>query len=151
MTAGRRIPFMSLEDTRRYVEARDDSILPLDVRERDAYLAGHLPGAHHIPRGELELINIRVALRYRVREDQLEEFVLHGDRADALIGRVAESVLAEWVAGRDVDRVLLQGQTDLGDLLAKETQRRLEPYQIGVEVQQANVAHLFDPQTGRRL
>src|SRR5262245_39221517 len=95
--------------------------------------------------GDHNLINVRVALRYRVREDQLEEYVLHRDRADALIGRVAESVLAEWVAGRDVDQVLLQGQVVLGDWVVSETQRQLEPYAIGVEIQQANVAHLFAP------
>jgi rhodanese-related sulfurtransferase len=27
----------------------------LDVRERDAYESGHIPGAVHLPRGQLEL------------------------------------------------------------------------------------------------
>jgi rhodanese-related sulfurtransferase len=27
----------------------------LDVREKDAFARGHLPGARHIPRGQLEL------------------------------------------------------------------------------------------------
>ena len=27
----------------------------LDVREKDAFDAGHLPGARHVPRGQLEL------------------------------------------------------------------------------------------------
>jgi len=27
----------------------------LDVREKDAFAAGHIPGAQHLPRGQLEL------------------------------------------------------------------------------------------------
>ena len=27
----------------------------LDIREKDAFEAGHAPGAHHLPRGQLEL------------------------------------------------------------------------------------------------
>jgi rhodanese-related sulfurtransferase len=27
----------------------------LDVREKDAFTAGHIPGARHLPRGQLEL------------------------------------------------------------------------------------------------
>ncbi len=53
--AARVVPFMSLEEVRRHVEARDRGLLLLDVRERDAYLAARLPGAIHVPRGELEL------------------------------------------------------------------------------------------------
>jgi len=30
-------------------------LVVLDVRERDAFLAGHIPGALHLPRGQLEL------------------------------------------------------------------------------------------------
>jgi glyoxylase-like metal-dependent hydrolase (beta-lactamase superfamily II)/rhodanese-related sulfurtransferase len=53
--AARMVTFMSLEEVRRQVELRDAGLLLLDVREKDAYLAGHLPGAIHLPRGELEL------------------------------------------------------------------------------------------------
>jgi membrane protease subunit HflK len=97
--------------------------------------------------GDHNLINVRVVLRYQVRNDEasLVEYVLNRDRADALIARVAEGALAEWVAARGIDDVLLQGQVDLGGWLVQETQRRLEEYQIGVKVQHANVAHLFPP------
>jgi glyoxylase-like metal-dependent hydrolase (beta-lactamase superfamily II)/rhodanese-related sulfurtransferase len=33
----------------------DPSFVVLDVREKDAFDAGHLPGARHLPRGQLEL------------------------------------------------------------------------------------------------
>jgi membrane protease subunit HflK len=95
--------------------------------------------------GDHNLINVRVVLRYKVREDQLEEFVLHRDRVDALISRAAESVLAEWISQRGVDEVLLQGQVGLGQWLVDKTKHRLREYNIGIEIEQANVAHLFAP------
>jgi rhodanese-related sulfurtransferase len=35
--------------------ARQNNLIVLDVREKDAYDAGHLPGAMFLPRGQLEL------------------------------------------------------------------------------------------------
>jgi glyoxylase-like metal-dependent hydrolase (beta-lactamase superfamily II) len=52
--ARRVVPFMAMDElVRRLAGARDLAIL--DVRERDAYEAGHLPGAIHLARGQLEL------------------------------------------------------------------------------------------------
>jgi glyoxylase-like metal-dependent hydrolase (beta-lactamase superfamily II)/rhodanese-related sulfurtransferase len=53
--AARDIAFMSMAEAHRQVEHADGALLLLDVREREAFRAGHLPGAHNIPRGELEL------------------------------------------------------------------------------------------------
>ncbi|VTU12898.1 Beta-lactamase hydrolase-like protein [Variovorax sp. SRS16] len=49
------VPFMSLVELKARVEAREDNLIVLDVRERDAYEAGHVPGARLLPRGQLEL------------------------------------------------------------------------------------------------
>jgi glyoxylase-like metal-dependent hydrolase (beta-lactamase superfamily II)/rhodanese-related sulfurtransferase len=53
--AARRIAFMSMEEVRQRVSEHDAELIVLDVRERDAYEAAHIPGARHIPRGQLEL------------------------------------------------------------------------------------------------
>jgi len=53
--AASRISFMSLEEVRHRVDTGDGSLVILDVRERDAYDAGHVPGARHLPRGQLEI------------------------------------------------------------------------------------------------
>ena len=49
------IPFMSMDELRARVEATPADLIVLDVRERDAYEAGHIPGARLLPRGQLEL------------------------------------------------------------------------------------------------
>jgi membrane protease subunit HflK len=62
-----------------------------------------------------------------------------------LLTRVAETALAEWVAGRGVDEVLLRGKETLPRWLVSETQKRVEPYGLGVRVQVANISHLYPP------
>jgi glyoxylase-like metal-dependent hydrolase (beta-lactamase superfamily II) len=52
--AAAKTPFMSLAELGARV-GRGRDIVVLDVRERDAYAAGHVPGARHLPRGQLEL------------------------------------------------------------------------------------------------
>ena len=49
------VPFMSLEELKGRVEGGDPDLIILDVRERDAFEAGHIAGAQLLPRGQLEL------------------------------------------------------------------------------------------------
>jgi modulator of FtsH protease HflK len=114
------------------------------------YRTGQDDDAQATPPGQLltgdhNLVNVQVVIAYTVRESQVEDYVLQADRADDLVARAAEAVLAEWVAARPVDDVLLQGPAALRGWLVEQTQQRLEPYRLGVEVQQADVAHLFPP------
>jgi rhodanese-related sulfurtransferase len=53
--AALKVPFMSLADLRNCVQVRDPDLIILDVREREAFERAHLPGARHLPRGQLEL------------------------------------------------------------------------------------------------
>jgi glyoxylase-like metal-dependent hydrolase (beta-lactamase superfamily II)/rhodanese-related sulfurtransferase len=49
------VPFMSLAELKASVESGKSELIVLDVRERDAFDAGHIPGAQLLPRGQLEL------------------------------------------------------------------------------------------------
>jgi glyoxylase-like metal-dependent hydrolase (beta-lactamase superfamily II) len=49
------VPFMSLAELKASLDGRRGELMVLDVRERDAYEAGHILGALHLPRGQLEL------------------------------------------------------------------------------------------------
>jgi glyoxylase-like metal-dependent hydrolase (beta-lactamase superfamily II)/rhodanese-related sulfurtransferase len=49
------VPFMSLAELKACLESGNHPLTVLDVRERDAFEAGHIPGAQLLPRGQLEL------------------------------------------------------------------------------------------------
>ncbi len=53
--AAAKVPFMSLEELKARIASHPESLLVLDVREREAYEQGHIPGARLLPRGQLEL------------------------------------------------------------------------------------------------
>jgi membrane protease subunit HflK len=95
--------------------------------------------------GDHNLVNVQVVLHYSVNDREVVPFIEQGDRADGLIARAAETVLAEWVAARAIDDVLLQGKTQLPLVLVRGTQERIEAYHLGVRIHDADVAHLFPP------
>lgn len=49
------MPFVSLDELAARLGQKRNDFAILDVRERDAYAAGHVPGALHLARGQLEL------------------------------------------------------------------------------------------------
>ena len=49
------VPFMSLGELNERVKQGGHDLVVLDVREREAYERGHVPGARLLPRGQLEL------------------------------------------------------------------------------------------------
>jgi glyoxylase-like metal-dependent hydrolase (beta-lactamase superfamily II)/rhodanese-related sulfurtransferase len=49
------VPFMSLAELKSRTDSSANEMIILDVRERDAFEQGHIPGAILLPRGQLEL------------------------------------------------------------------------------------------------
>jgi glyoxylase-like metal-dependent hydrolase (beta-lactamase superfamily II)/rhodanese-related sulfurtransferase len=49
------VPFMSLAELNERIGGNSRDLVILDVREKGAFEAGHIPGAMHLPRGQLEL------------------------------------------------------------------------------------------------
>jgi membrane protease subunit HflK len=107
-------------------------------------------GQERMPDGQLltgdhNLINLRVELNYTIDADQVDKFVIQADRVDSLLARAAESALADWVAARTVDDVLLRGKQLLPVWLVAELSRRLLAYDLGVNVGKASVTYLSPP------
>ena len=53
--ASAQVPFMAMDELLRRLDARPNDFVILDIREKDAFASGHVPGAMHLPRGQLEL------------------------------------------------------------------------------------------------
>jgi glyoxylase-like metal-dependent hydrolase (beta-lactamase superfamily II) len=53
--AAAKVPFMSLPELKARMGGAESPLMVLDVREKDAFDAAHVPGAKHLPRGQLEL------------------------------------------------------------------------------------------------
>jgi len=53
--AAEKVPFISLGELAARVGHNTRDLVILDLREKDAFEAGHVPGAVHLPRGQLEL------------------------------------------------------------------------------------------------
>lgn len=53
--AAEAVPFMSLAELMARIQSNATELIILDVRERDDYTQGHIPGSRLLPRGQLEL------------------------------------------------------------------------------------------------
>src|SRR3954470_15800603 len=122
--------------------------VPVDLVRRVA--VGYEPDADPdapLPPGQLltgdqNVVAVRVVIDYAVRADAVAEYVFARDRVDGAVSRAAEAALAEWVAARPVDEVLLTGKAVLPAVLTARLRERLEPLHLGVDVQAAGLAHL---------
>lgn len=95
--------------------------------------------------GDNNLVNVQATIYYKVRPEEAASYVVQAERVDGLTARAAETVMAEWSAGRSVDEVLLNGKVDLRAALIKQVQERIDAYGLGVDVLDAPVALIAPP------
>jgi membrane protease subunit HflK len=96
--------------------------------------------------GDHNLVNVQAVLYYKVHLDAVEEYVAQAEVVEPILARAAETVLAEWVAGRGVDDVLLNGKNELRSVLVRSVQELITADRIGVEVVDARIASLAPPE-----
>ena len=108
-------------------------------------------GGQAIPAGQMltgdhNLVNIQVTLYYKVKAGEVVEYAMQADRVPGTVAQAAEAVMAEWVAGRTVDDVLLNGKREMRGDLVERTQQRIEPYRLGVQLVDARVGLVAPPE-----
>lgn len=119
-------------------------IVPVGVRSIKVGFMGKEDEEDVIPAGQMltgdhNLVNVTAGIDYRVREADMENYVLQKDAIDAFVARAVESLLAEWVAGQKVDHVLHKGKNELPMYLHQELPKRLALYELGIVVERATV------------
>ncbi|MFO0879593.1 MAG: protease modulator HflK [Gemmataceae bacterium] len=123
-----------------------DTVRSIEVGYRtDRDTSDSIMPAGQLLTGDHNLVNMQVVLNYKVRPEQVVDFVLAARRVPELIERGVESAMATWVAGRDIDEVLLRGKNALRRELIPQVQAMLEPYRLGIEVVDVRVARVAPP------
>lgn len=102
--------------------------------------------------GDENLVTLRVHIEFAVAEGDasLDDYVLQRSGSDSVVAREAEAALTEWSAGRPFDRILLAGSDDLPRWLVPRLQARIEPFHLGIRIQNASVAFTSPPEGVRR-
>jgi modulator of FtsH protease HflK len=139
-----------------------DRVERVPVRAARQVRAGYDPEAppaespEALPAGQLltgdqNLVNVQLVLDYSVGEsdDDLDNYVLHRDGAEAALARAAESLAAEWAAGHTIDQVLLTGNAALPAWVMDRLAGRVADQKLGVRVLRASVGELAPPKEVR--
>ena len=113
-------------------------------QEEDSPSTAEMP-AGQLLTGDHNLVNVQATLYYKVRPDEVERFLIQADRIDNVVSRAAETAMAEWVAARTVDDVLLHAKTQLGPDLVDRTRQQIAPYDLGVQLLDARVGFVTPP------
>lgn len=126
-----------------------------DLDSEEAQEAAQRRGESPNPPGQLltgdhNLVDVRVVVSFQVPEEGLDDYVLHRERVEPILGRVTETSLAEWVAGRRVDDVLLEGKVRLPRDLVRDLGAKMTAYDLGIRVVDVRVVHLAPPQQVKR-
>lgn len=122
-----------------------DQVRSVVVGYRDDESAGDAMPPGQLLTGDHNLVNVSVKINYSVRPEAVDEYVVQADRVDGLVARAVETVLAQWVASRTIDDVLLNGKVALRPVLLEETQGYLDDYRLGVQVTDASVGLIAPP------
>jgi membrane protease subunit HflK len=121
-----------------------DRVQTVAVGYQEGDAAAGAPG--QLLSGDHNLVNVSATLYYKVRAEAVEDYLAEAGHVEDLLARAADAVLGEWVAGRTVDDVLLNGKNNLRAVLVEGTQQVVDSYRLGVQVLDARVSSVAPPE-----
>lgn len=95
--------------------------------------------------GDHNLVNVQATIRFNVREQDMEQYVLQKENVDAFVARAGETLLAEWIAGRNVNDVLKRGKSELPRFVLAHFPERIAAYGLGIEIEQVSITGPHPP------
>lgn len=100
--------------------------------------------------GDQNLVNVKLVVEYAIddRDGELDQYVLHRDQVDTVLGRATETLAAEWVGARRVDAVL-SGRARLVEWVSARLPDRIAAARLGIVVQRVSVEFLAAPEEVR--
>src|SRR5437868_3213615 len=92
--------------------------------------------------GDQNLVNVQLVIDYAIGEtdEDLDNYIIHREQADANLARAAEAAIAEWAAGRTIDQALRTGSAALPAWVMDRLPERLAELRLGIRLQRASVA-----------
>lgn len=131
------------------VQTRTVRQLPVGFSLEESSDAPGIP-AGQLLTGDQNLVNVKLVVEYAIddRDGELEQYVLHRDQVDAVLGRTTETLAAEWVGARRVDAVL-SGRASLVGWVSARLPERIADACLGIVVQQVSVEFLSAPEEVR--
>ena len=131
------------------VQTRTVRQLPVGFSQEEASDAPGTP-AGQLLTGDQNLINVKLVVEYAIddRDGELDQYVLHRDRVDSVLGRATETLASEWVGARRVDAVL-SGRASLVAWVSRRLPERIAAARLGIVVQQVSVEFLSAPEEVR--
>ncbi len=102
------------------------------------------------PRGQLvtgdhNLVQVEVAVQWRVDPSRVLEFAPVADRAETILAQLIEGALGEWAGERSIDPLLLEGKVRLASELVPRVQQRLDWLGMGILITDARAGALAPP------
>jgi len=93
--------------------------------------------------GDENIMKFQMVVLYTI--DDPVKYLFHSTSPDVFVQRIAESVLTDAVAKMKVDDLWPTGQVRLLDVVHRETQKKLNALDLGVQIRSVNLQNVAPP------